>query len=368
MTMLEVAFIDVGQGDSTLIALPNGDYMLVDVCRCPAHGIDLFKLLDDVLPQGADGRKKLKYLVITHAHDDHITGMGELYDRYEVEWLWVPQHEDRKQIAKHFGEYQRVVEEHPEDHVLRPQGSRTPLNEKDDDYDLGEDVGVRCFSPPGYIEIDEGLTEEEAKKLVHENCLVVRLSFAGVSVMLTGDSDVACWKRVVDYYADRADTETGTEVLKAIVLHASHHGSRTFYKEGDETSEAWLDGLQTIDPEAIIVSVGENNRHKHPHQDMIDAYEEQAGAENVYETRKTGTIVLTIDETGAWDLEPDGEDGHHATHYGWDDEDGDDDGGGNGGGSDDRGGGGTTGRRVRVPPPGFEKAPQSAPKRERYGC
>ncbi|HEY6881907.1 MAG TPA: MBL fold metallo-hydrolase, partial [Polyangiales bacterium] len=194
MPDFEATFVDVGQGDCTLLRLPDGEYMLVDVCRCPDHGIDIFKLLDDVLPDKGDGRKRLKYLVITHAHDDHITGIGDLYDRYAVEWLWLPQHEDRRQIAKHFGDYQRVADEHPEDKIFRPQGSRTPL-----EVDLGEGVSVRCFSPPGYIEIDETLTEEEAKKLVHENCLVIRIRYEGVSVMLTGDSDVVCWKRVVDY-------------------------------------------------------------------------------------------------------------------------------------------------------------------------
>lgn len=297
MADLEVTFIDVGQGDSTLIALPNGEYMLVDVCRCAGNGIDTFKLLDDVLPSNGDGRKKLAYLVVTHAHDDHITSIGDLYDRYAVEWLWLPQHEDRKQIAKHFGEYQRVIDAHPKERIYRPQGSRSPL-----DVDLGAGVSARCFSPPGYIEIDEALTEEEAKDVVHENCLVLRISFAGVSVMLTGDSDVACWRRIVDYYADRPAEETGTEVLQATVLHASHHGSRTFFKAAGEDSEPWLDALETIDPDAIIVSVGENNRHNHPHQDMIDAYEEQAGSEHVHETRHTGTAVLSVEADGAWEL------------------------------------------------------------------
>ena len=249
MADFEAIFANVGQGDCTLIRLPDGEYMLVDVYRCPDHGIDIFKLLDDVLPDNGDGRKRLKYLVVTHAHDDHITGIGELYDRYAVEGLWLPQHEDRKQTAKHFGEYQRVAEEHPDDKIYRPQGSRSPL-----DVDLGEAVSVRCFSPPGYIEIEETLNDEDAKKLVHANCLVVRLSYEGISVMLTGDSDVACWKRVVDYYKGRPDNETGTEVLDSTVLHASHHGSRTFIKENGEESEAWLEALETMDPEAVVVS------------------------------------------------------------------------------------------------------------------
>jgi beta-lactamase superfamily II metal-dependent hydrolase len=336
MADFEMICADVGQGDCTLIRLPDGEYMLIDVYRCEGEGIDIFKLLDDVLPDGADGKKRLKYLVVTHAHDDHITGIGDLYDRYEVEWLWVPQHEERKKIAKNFGEFQRVVDEHPEERVKRPQGSRSPQGEKDPDLDVHEDISVRCFSPPGTIEIDESLSEEEAKELVHENCLVLRLSYEGnTSVILTGDSDLSCWKRVVAYYEGRPDSETGTEVLAAEILHASHHGSRTFFKEDDEDSEAWLDALELIGPDAVIVSVGEDNRHGHPHDDMMKAYREEAGEDNVFETCQSGTVVVEVDSGGEYHLVLDP--GSYAEDYGWDDDDEEEDGDG------DRSGGGGNG-------------------------
>lgn len=354
MADFEVIFANVGQGDCTLIRLPDGKFMLVDVYRCPGQGIDIFKLLEDALPDGSDGRKKLDILAITHAHDDHITGIGELYERFEVDWLWVPQHEDRKQIAKHFGDFQDVVDKHPAEKVLRPQGSRTPL-----DTDFGDGVTVRCFSPPGFIEIDEALTEEEAKKVVHENCLVLKVGFNGTSVTLTGDSDVACWKRVVGYYAGRSDEETGTEVLDCTVLHASHHGSRTFIKEGGEDSEAWLDGLKLLAPEVIVVSVGEDNRHDHPHKDMISAYEVESGAANVHETRETGTVVLGVNADGGYELTLDGADGAYARAYGWDDDGGDE--------PDGPIGGGRGGPKISVPAPP-PPAPKPKPdKGRRYG-
>lgn len=333
MAEFEVIFADVGQGDCTLIRLPDGEYMLIDIYRCPDNGIDIFRLLDDVLPDNGDGRKRLKYLVVTHAHDDHITGIGDLYDGYAVEWLWVPQHADRKQVAKHFAEYQRVIDEHPDEKTKQPQGSRTPLNERDSDYDIADGVTVRCFSPPGYIEIEDTLTEEEAKQLIHENCLVLKLSYEGVSTLLTGDSNRACWQRVIDYYQGRAESETGTEVLKADALHASHHGSRTFFKSGDENSEASLDALETIAPDAVIVSVGEDNQHHHPHDDMMNAYRDQVGEDDVFETRHTGTIVMEVDPGVPYRIVLDS--GRYAEDYGWDEDDDDDS-----GDDDDRDGGG----------------------------
>jgi competence protein ComEC len=359
VTELKVIFADVGQGDCSLLQLPDGRFMLIDIMRCPGEGIDVFKLLDEVLPDGSDGRKRLDILVITHAHDDHITGIGDLYERYEIEYLWVPQHEDRKKVAKHFGDYQKVVDEHPEDKVLRPQGSRTPLNEKDELYSLGEGVEVRCFSPPGYIEIDESLTEEEAKQKVHENCLVMRISYQDTAVMFTGDSNVACWKRIVEYYPD----EVEEDVLASNVLHASHHGSRTFVKDGGKDSEAWTDALDEMAPGDIIVSVGKDNRHDHPHEDMMDLYREAAGDGGVHNTSEVGTIVATIDESDGLDVVADDS---YAEQYAWDD----DEDGGDGDKGDNGGGGGQARARKppAVPPPGFENTPQRAPRRERYAA
>src|SRR5438309_5809587 len=57
MADFEVTFVDVGHGDATLIKIPGDRYVLVDIYRCPGEGIDLFKLLDDSLPDGDDGRR-----------------------------------------------------------------------------------------------------------------------------------------------------------------------------------------------------------------------------------------------------------------------------------------------------------------------
>src|SRR5687768_13046463 len=127
MNEFEVTFVDVGQGDTTLVRLPGEQFALIDVYRSPGQGIDLFRLLDDRLPEGQGGHRRLDHLIITHAHDDHDTGMGDLYDRYDVGELWLPQHEIRQQIGEHFGEYQRVEKETPDERIYRPKGSRTPI-------------------------------------------------------------------------------------------------------------------------------------------------------------------------------------------------------------------------------------------------
>ena len=85
-------------------------------------------------------------LAITHAHDDHIAGIGDLYDRYQVVELWLPQHAKKlQQVAGNYAEFERVQEEHPDEQTEWPKGSRSMWKT------LGEngEVSVRCFSPPG---------------------------------------------------------------------------------------------------------------------------------------------------------------------------------------------------------------------------
>ncbi len=357
MARFEAIFLDVGQGDSTLIALPNGEYMLVDVCCAEGHGtVDTFKVLRDVLPQGSGGKPRLDYLIITHAHDDHIWGIGDLAEQFEIGEIWVPQYGTKKELSKNYEAFEKVVESKSDDAKVWQKGSRSPVAQ------LGGsgEVSVRCFSPPGYVDVEETLSEEDARRVVHENCGVYRLTYKGVSLLLAGDSNLQAWERIVGYYEDRTD-ENDLSGLKSQILHASHHGSRTFVMD-DKGDDPWLNALDAIDPEAVVISVGEDNRHGHPHEDMVAIYDEKVGSENVLQTKDLGTIVLTVTGEGAYELGPDES---YAERYGWDD---DDDGGAKKGSAPPSGSPPRTRQPPNVPPPGYEKTPQRPARRERYGA
>ncbi len=351
---LRVVFLDVGQGDSTLVCLPNDQYMLIDVYRRSGEGtVDLFKVLREMLPSTDGEQQRLDYLVISHAHDDHIWGIGDLADEFQIGELWVPQYGTKKQLSENYEAFEKVVDEQPDEHRVWQKGSRTPVAELGD---AGE-VSVRCFSPPGYVEVEETLDEAEARKLVHENCGVYRLSYDGVSVMLAGDSNLPAWERIVGYYDGSTDQE-GLDVLASQVLHASHHGSRTFVMD-DKGDGPWLQALEAIAPREIVISVGEDNKHDHPHEEMVEIYADAVGPENVLQTREGGTFVMTVTGAGSYDLEADPT---YADRFGWDE----DEGSKAAGGTSPGGGGARQRRPPAAPPPGYEKTPQRAPRRERY--
>lgn len=318
MADFEVIFVDIGKGDSTLIHMPGDQWALIDVFRAEGEGIDLFKLLDDQLPAGANGKRRLEYLIITHAHDDHVRGLADLVERYEIGAIWAPMYETETKLGDKFEEFKAVMKAN-KDIVVIPQGSRTPIAQ------LGEDesVTVRCFSPPGYIDVDEKLTEQEQRDKVHEYCGVFKFDYNGFSVMFTGDSDLTCWQRVISYYENVTD-ENDLTVVKSDVLHASHHGSYTFFREADE-KVLWLDGLECIEPSQVVVSVGAGNKYGHPHKDAMDAYRDKVGDANVLDTEHSHSIVIEVEADGSSLARVD--DGEFADAYGWDD---DDDGGGGG--------------------------------------
>jgi len=347
-------FLDVGVGDCTLIQLPNDEFMLVDIYRCEGQGtVDVFKVLRDVLPDGENDKKLLHYLVITHAHDDHIWGIGDLADEFEIGELWIPQYGTKKKLSDNYEAFEKVVNDQPKDRKVFQQGSRSPVADLADGA-----VSVRCFSPPGYIDVEETLSEDEARKVVHENCGVYRLTVDGVSLMLTGDSDLAAWQRIVGYYADRSD-ENDLSVLGSSVLHASHHGSRTFVKAA-KADDPWMDALEAMDPDDIVISVGADNKHDHPHSDVLKLYQDQVGEDRVWQTMNSETLVMTVTGEDAYKVESDAS---FSEKYGWDD---DSDGGGE---ASTPSGGGSSGRTRKppaTPPPGYEKAPQRPPRRERY--
>jgi competence protein ComEC len=280
---MRVVFLYVGQGESTLVQMPDGagghKSMLIDSNRgVTLKGIDLAKLLADVLPKNASGNPRLDVYANTHPHNDHLCGVEEIRKAVEVVDVW---HSGHKPSSLHEGPYGdlntliKEVKKRGGAEVLL-EGSRTATA-----WGAGE---VHVLSPAAHIveEIADE-TPEQRDNRIHDQCAVLRFAYGTQTkkgrVLITGDSDKTAWKRITGYHGKLEENRVKSEVLSA-----SHHGSYTFFKDRIDDPEPYEDHLTAIAPERIIISAPDqtDSKHGHPDDDALRRYEAAAGKDKVH--------------------------------------------------------------------------------------
>lgn len=244
-THLTVHYIDVGQGDAEMVVSPNGDVMLIDAG--PNSSED--KLCEYI---SLCGVKTIKYLVLTHPHEDHIGGADKVINSFKVENVIMPD------VTSGASTYKRTLE------AIEKQNCNLIIANPKDQYTL--DTAV--FTILGPIEID---------KSDLNNCsIVMRLDFGKDSFIFTADAEAKSEKLML--------SELPESYFKADVLKVGHHGSST------STSDEFL---KAISPSAAVISCGKDNEYGHPHSETVKKLDKM----NVkyYRTDILGTVKITSD-------------------------------------------------------------------------
>ena len=232
---LKITYLDVGQADSILIE-ENNEYMLIDAGNNEdgPYLVNYFKSL---------GIEKFEYVIGTHAHEDHIGGMDDIIKNFSIGTFYMPE-------------------------VL------TTTKTFEDVLDALEEKQVAFNSP----EIDKSFTFADTtietlyidnnSKDLNDSSIVLRLKYGTNTFLFTGDASTKVEKKLLD------------KNIKSDVLKVGHHGSRY------STSKAFLD---KVNPTYAIISVGENNTYKHPHDEIIKRLENKNI--KIYRTDESGSIV-----------------------------------------------------------------------------
>ncbi len=253
----ELSTIDVGQGDSLLVAFPQGPLMLIDAGGIPSFGRIKKSGLDigeDVVSPYLWTRsiKRLDVVVMTHAHEDHMGGMSTVLRNFHPRELWTGATQDSP-------EWRSVRDTAGRLHIAIRHMQRGPP------FSFGGTT-LQILAPgPDYL-------PESIPK--NDDSLVMRVRFGSTSFLLTGDMETRIERELAALGLLKHDD----------VLKVGHHGSRT-------SSTPTL--LDLEHPLFGIISVGFDNSYGHPHPLTIQALADRKI--RVFRTDERGLITVVSD-------------------------------------------------------------------------
>ncbi|HZR58494.1 MAG TPA: ComEC/Rec2 family competence protein [Terriglobales bacterium] len=248
---IEITAIDVGQGDSILLVSPQGRTMLIDAGGLPSWVHSELDIGEDVVSSylWSRGIERLDIVALTHAHADHMGGMGAVLSSFRPQQLWISTDSpaEVQGLLKH----------------ARDLGIPIVLHQTGDAIQFGG-ATVRVLAPwPDLI------TE---KSKPNDESLVMKISYGNTSALLEGDAERQTEMRLLD------------EQPQADLLKVGHHGS---------TTSTMPELLQAVHPKFAVVSVGARNVYGHPRVKVLTRLQQAEVATS--RTDLNGAVTFYLD-------------------------------------------------------------------------
>ncbi|AGA70428.1 ComEC/Rec2-related protein [Desulfitobacterium dichloroeliminans LMG P-21439] len=271
-SVLQVTFIDVGQGDCILIETPKGARVMVDAGP-KTNRFDAGEqiIVPYLLQQGI---KRLDALILTHPHSDHVGGASAILETIPVGWVGIPEDgkdwlslDSAEESGSGGSQWDGWEEVGLDWNLVRVLEMMTIERLTcGDTLVLDSNSRLKVLAPGAIL---SGTESDE-----NNNSLVLRLeNEAGQSVLFTGDMEEELM----------GELYRSGQVYDADLFKVPHHGSRY---------SMMTDLLDQIDPQAVIISVGRNS-FGHPSSEVLSYWEERHVP--VFRTDEDGTIQVKLD-------------------------------------------------------------------------
>ncbi|MDP3981255.1 MAG: ComEC/Rec2 family competence protein [Chlamydiota bacterium] len=256
---LAVLFLDVGQGDATLIITPEGKTTLID--SGPASldfGFGWNGAEKSILPSlSALGIHHLDSVIITHNDIDHMGGIFSLIERMKIDCVYYNGH------VHPSASYRQFINR------IRQRGLHLIALKSADHLTLGRDIHAQVLFPQENVAFDN-----------NDQSLVLRIVYKSMDLLMLGDLE-----RLSEY---QLSLRYG-EQLRSDVLKIPHHGSKT-------SSSASF--INVVRPKIAICSSGRNNSYGHPVPYILERYNKICS--RVFRTDINGHVLLLTDGTIGW--------------------------------------------------------------------
>ncbi|MBQ8686027.1 MAG: MBL fold metallo-hydrolase [Clostridia bacterium] len=275
---LRIHFIDVGQGDATLIELPDGKLALIDGGNgTSASNTALLRHLNALDADTVD------YLFLTHADEDHYGGLTAVLEHKNVLRAFLPE-TPKTPTASYERFYAKLLQEGC------PYFTACPPNAEHPEMKLSVSEGAYPYAlTVVYPYIQNAEDGDTAKTDDNASSVVIWLDYMGTSALFTGDAPKSVEERLMRDGALGLHARYGVELTSTEILKVAHHGSN------DSTGAAFLEFLHL---QTAVVSCGEDNDYGHPSEEALINLR-NAGAE-IFRTDEDGSVIVTATKEGAY--------------------------------------------------------------------
>lgn len=233
---LRIYFIDVGQGDSTLILTPKGNSILIDGGGSETGSFDVGEKI--LLPYLLDrGVTKIDYMMISHFDSDHVGGLFSILENLRVEHVLISKQGKESENYKHFLE------------ISKRKKIKVIYAEAGDRINIEKNMFFEILFPTRNL---------ISENILNNNSIVARLVYKNFKILFTGDIEEIAEKELIKLYSK-------TNKLRADILKVAHHGSK---------SSTIASFLKLVNPRISLIGVGATNTFGHPNIGVLERLEQ----------------------------------------------------------------------------------------------